>query len=308
MRSLSLIALIALAALAFPMTNATAASREVTPQRYIRGVCGALATWVDKTIPIDEEVTSTIDALSTGKLTPAKAKAKVVSLYTSAAKLSDALIATTKATGTPKMSNGATLAKDHLATLTDLRDTYKAAAKAAAKLSTADKTKLYDALTTLDGDTSDKFNTVGMPLEGLQSDATLKPIIDSEPSCAAVVEAYKVSVEPTGFQVGDCVNFTTFATVACTEPHDAEVYVVTSYPADASAPYPGNDVVHTYVDKTCTDAFAPYVGIALDQSKYTYTVIAPDGKTWPQGDREIVCAVSNVSDAQLTGSVRGSGQ
>ena len=284
---------------------ADAATREVTPQRYIRGACAALATWVDKTAAIDEQVTTAADALQAGKVKPKAAQAKVVGLYASATKASDRLVAATKATGTPKLGNGAQLAQDHLATLTDLRDTYKSAGKAAAQLSATDATKLYDGLTALDQQTIDKFDTIGMPLETLQADAALKPIIDANSDCGNVIDAYKASVEPTGFAPGDCVDLTTYKVVDCTTPHDGEVYVTTTYPAAADAAFPGNDTVNATVDKLCTDGFAAYVGTSLEQSQYTYTSLVPSADSWAAGDREVVCAVSNQDSSKMTGSVRG---
>jgi hypothetical protein len=302
-----------LATMSFAIGTGSAAAsaaraKESTPQRYVRGECSAVNSWIDATYLVDQQVVTVADALSNGKVTPKAAKAKVVALYTKAAKASAALVAETKALGNPKINGGAQLAKDQLAVVTDLQKAYQAAASSAAKLSTKSATKLYAGLEAIETKTYDEFDAIGMPLETMQQDATLAPVMDTDDECGAVVEAYKVSVEPTGFKVGDCVNFTNYTVVDCAAAHDGEVYLSAVYPGDATAAYPGAEEVNTYVDQLCTDAYAGYMGVALDNSKYGYTVIYPTADTWKAGDREVVCAVSKVDDSQLTGAVKGSGQ
>ena len=284
---------------------AAATANEVTPQRYIRGVCGALSAWIDKTLPVDAEFSTAIDALQVKKLSALTAKAKVVALYATGTRESDKLVVSTDSSGVPNMRNGWQLKRAHARGLTEIRDVYRNAGQAAAKLSTSDTAALYDALEELNARTNGRFQQIGMPLDGLRADATLHGVISAEKSCAPVIAAYRVSVDPTGFKVGDCVNYSDFGVVGCNQPHDAEVYVATTYPRPVGTLFPGSDAMNTYVDQACTEAFGPYVGMPIMASKYTFSYIAPDAKAWAAGDREIICGVSNQDDYPLTGSAKG---
>ncbi|HZP31229.1 MAG TPA: septum formation family protein [Acidimicrobiia bacterium] len=285
---------------------AGAASKTVTPQRYVRAACGALVTWIGATSPIDEQITTTIDALKEKKSSAAKSKTKVVTLYTKATKASDKLVSTTKAIGVPKLDGGSRLASDHVRTLTEIRGVYDKARKAATKLKATNGTTLYVNLEALNSRTIDEFDTIGMPLETLRSDSTLKPIIDADNRCADVIDAYSSNVEPLDFNQGDCVTLEDYSVVDCAKPHDIEVYVVGSFQDAASVPYPGNSAVNQIADQLCESGFESYVGIPLGQSKYTYYALYPSAETWAAGDRQIVCGVVNQDDSKLTGSVKGS--
>ena len=108
----------------------------------------------------------------------------------------------------------------------------------------------------------------------------------------------------TAIVVGDCVDGSDV--VDCAAPHDFEVYLVTSHPAAADEPFPGNSTLTDYGDQTCSPPFEGYVGVPLADSDYTYLWLAPDAEYWEAGDREVVCGVTNVADEKLTGSLKGS--
>ena len=163
---------------------------------------------------------------------------------------------------------------------------------------------LANDLRTLATDASTEFYAIGNPLETLQADATLEPIIEREGECGYVVDWYEVSTESYGYVVGDCVDGSDV--VDCAAPHDYEVYLVTSHPASADEPFPGNTALSDYGDQTCTAAYEGYVGVPFADSDYTYIWLGPDAELWDAGDREFVCGVSNVSDEKLTGSVKES--
>ena len=217
---------------------AAAASKQATPQRYVRGVCAALTTWIDETSGSDEGMWETVDALADDTMKATKAKAKAVVLTSSAVRATDALIEKTKSLGTPNMEIGAQLAEDHLAVLGDIRGEYGTLAWATAKVKAVNVASLANDLRTLATDASTEFYVIGNPLETLQADATLEPIIDREGECGYVVDWYEVSTESYGYVVGDCVDGSDV--VDCAAPHDYEVYLVTSHPASADEPFPGN--------------------------------------------------------------------
>ena len=106
--------------------------------------------------------------------------------------------------------------------------------------------------------------------------------------------------------IGVAVGVAAPTKVDCAQPHDAEVTLVTSYPAGSTAPYPGNDSLNAFVDQTCEAAFTSYVGVPFDESTYTYASFYPNpGADWNGGDREVVCTVTNEDSTPLTGSLKG---
>src|SRR5262249_19071316 len=116
---------------------ASAAARDLTPQRYIREVCTALETWANKSGSVDSDVTAAGKSLAAGTLSARRADARVVALYAKASGLTEQLIAKTKAIGTPRIANGGQLAAAYVHTLSDIRDAYKAAGRSAAHLATS---------------------------------------------------------------------------------------------------------------------------------------------------------------------------
>src|SRR5262249_16480570 len=74
-------------------------------------------------------------------------------------------------------------------------------------------------------------------------------------------------------KLGDCFtgaasgNVSDVTTVACSQPHDAEVYSVFTYP-NAPSDYPGDDAVKSTAETGCTPAFKDFVGIDYNSSNY----------------------------------------
>ncbi len=117
--------------------------------------------------------------------------------------------------------------------------------------------------------------------------------------------------------IGDCVNFvdaedqandttlvSTLERVACTAPHDAEVYALRNLPGGA---WPGYESVYSRGDDICYDEFAPYVGIDYVESLYFYEVYTPSSASWDQGDRTIACTLVDVGGT-LSKRLRGIGE
>jgi hypothetical protein len=92
--------------------------------------------------------------------------------------------------------------------------------------------------------------------------------------------------------------------VACTDPHQHEVYAIGTETNIADAPYPGADALRASADDQCLNAFqsvvsSDYVGSSLD-----FATIVPDETSWRSGNRALVCAVHDTDFGLLTGSVR----
>ncbi len=108
--------------------------------------------------------------------------------------------------------------------------------------------------------------------------------------------------------VGDCIGASTgtgevsdVPTVPCAEPHDDEVYA--DFPL-ADGDYPGEDAIFEQADQGCYDAFAPFVGIAYEDSTLDFSYYYPTSGSWAQGDRLISCLIFDPA-GQTTGSLEG---
>lgn len=129
--------------------------------------------------------------------------------------------------------------------------------------------------------------------------------------CGGGSEGAEVSV----FQIrpGDCFDdeaaggqLSQVDVLPCARPHDNEVFAIVEDPAPPDAPFPGSEAVRDAAETRCEEPFAPYVGIAYAQSRYSIFPIVPSQATWERGDRQIICALYDHEAGKLTGSVRGS--
>lgn len=114
--------------------------------------------------------------------------------------------------------------------------------------------------------------------------------------------------------VGDCFDDTDLAAeevsdvpvVECSEPHDNEIYHAFDL---ADGDYPGEEEVETKADDGCLAAFDAFVGTPYLDSQLEYFAIYPTEQSWTEvDDREVLCAVYDMSLEKLTGTVGGSGR
>jgi hypothetical protein len=110
--------------------------------------------------------------------------------------------------------------------------------------------------------------------------------------------------DPSGLEFGSFEVLEVDA-VACSDPHDNEVYALADYPASEDAPYPGDIAIENAALDLCRAAFAPFTGVAYEQSILDIFYIYPTIETWIEGDREIVCSLYRIDAARLTGSQAG---
>jgi hypothetical protein len=275
---------------------------QTPPSRYVSSICAALNTWDDKT-NVDES--APLKDLQGGKQAPSSVRARVVSIYAAEGRATDQLTATTKASGAPRMPNGEPIATTYLHTLSDIRKVYSAAQRATASAPVTSSAALTNVVNKTVGKLVDAGKAIGDPLDTLNKSSTLAAAIQSDAACATVLDFYRLPTT-SGLQVGNCAT-SNEQQVACTQLHTDEVTLVTSYPGGPTAPWPGNDVMSAFATQNCNAAFAPYVGIAVDQSKYVSTYFSPNpGSDWNSGDREIVCTVENTDSSSQTGSLKGS--
>jgi hypothetical protein len=77
---------------------------------------------------------------------------------------------------------------------------------------------------------------------------------------------------------------------------------------DSAAACPGDEAVDEAADAECLPVFDKYVGTPYDDSALFFTVIRPSESTWREGDRTVVCALSEEDESEMTGSAKGSGR
>jgi len=118
-------------------------------------------------------------------------------------------------------------------------------------------------------------------------------------------------------QVGDCLNDATAAetvvetipTVPCSEPHDSEIYASYIIAGDT---FPGTDAVIEEADAACLEAFPGFVGVDYSESVYYYSYYFPTEGSWANGDREVLCTISELdaegNGVKVTGSLENIGR
>lgn len=124
----------------------------------------------------------------------------------------------------------------------------------------------------------------------------------------AIVDAGSVDV----FQVrvGDCFDNVTAEEISslpgvpCSEPHDNEAYASFNVPLDS---YPAGDGMYEVAFESCVERFESFVGRDYQSSSLDIYALYPTAEGWAQNDREVVCAVFDMEEEKLVGSMRGSG-
>lgn len=111
--------------------------------------------------------------------------------------------------------------------------------------------------------------------------------------------------DDTSYNVEETVELSGVGGVPCSTAHDNEIYAQTQMPQDA---YPGREKVLAVAEDYCFAQFEPYVGKSYETSVLDITYIYPTEESWNQvNDREVSCAVFDMSYEKLVGSMRGSG-
>jgi hypothetical protein len=113
----------------------------------------------------------------------------------------------------------------------------------------------------------------------------------------------------TTLALGDCLilpsedTFDEVRRLACTEPHDGEVFFVEAYPADA---YPSDDEFRAYAEAQCLPAFADFTGSAYDgQEVLEVGWFTPTAGSWENGDRDVACYLTPGDGSRTSQSYRG---
>lgn len=111
-------------------------------------------------------------------------------------------------------------------------------------------------------------------------------------------------------KVGDCFDdvdsdsITSLPAVPCGEPHDNEVYATFNV---SLSTFPGAEAMQEMAFTSCKERFEPFVGKPYDTSSLDIFPLTPTSESWAQSDREIVCAVYDMEEKKLVGSVKNRG-
>ena len=110
-------------------------------------------------------------------------------------------------------------------------------------------------------------------------------------------------------KVGDCFDDTdssreisSLPGVPCTENHDNEAFAVIDLTLES---YPGIEAMANIAYDSCRQRFEAFVGLDYESSTLDIYTMYPTNLSWNQNDREVVCAVYDMNESKLSGSVQG---
>jgi hypothetical protein len=130
----------------------------------------------------------------------------------------------------------------------------------------------------------------------------------AEPTEEETPEAGGEVVDIDDLTVGDCFNapegFSVVEHVPCEQPHVYEIFATVTHPGDGEE-YPGDEAVTDTAEELCEPEFEPYVGVDYQSSELYATTITPTQDSWAEGDRNIVCALHEEDEREITGSQEG---
>ena len=96
--------------------------------------------------------------------------------------------------------------------------------------------------------------------------------------------------------------------VDCATPHGQEAYALPAYkPAAGSDAFPGDEILESFAQGACAQAFGPYVGVDFLDSRLYDTYLLPSPRSWQDGDRTVLCFATDSGSA-MVGSVKGTKQ
>lgn len=153
----------------------------------------------------------------------------------------------------------------------------------------------------------------GSPNQVVATSAPPPASLDPEPTTAPEPTEPPEYQATEDLRVGDCYEPVEDAddqtllaaiVVPCEEPHLNEVFGLGDLAGGADAPFPGLDAVDDDAIDLCDAAFDSYVGVALDNSRYSYVYYTPTEESWAGGDRVVMCSVED-GGRPIEGSVEG---
>ena len=96
----------------------------------------------------------------------------------------------------------------------------------------------------------------------------------------------------------EVAELTAVDTVACGEPHDAEIVAVGELNPDTDREYPSDQDLFAEIDAACAGAVPP----SVDAATYGIVPIAPDPRTWEERAGRYACVAVVAGGGTVTGS------
>jgi len=118
------------------------------------------------------------------------------------------------------------------------------------------------------------------------------------------------TVDAFNVRVGDCFDdsssigdeVSNLPGVPCSDPHDNEAYAV--FDVTISSYPDSEDLMATLAHDSCVDRFDSFVGKDYQSSSLDIVTLYPTPESWKQSDREVVCAVYDMEESKLVGSMK----
>lgn len=103
--------------------------------------------------------------------------------------------------------------------------------------------------------------------------------------------------------IGEASEISNLPGVPCADPHDNEVFAIFDV---GIASFPQGDGMADLAFDSCRERFESFVGRDYESSSLDILTLYPTRDSWNrQNDREIVCAVYDISANKLRGSTEG---
>lgn len=125
------------------------------------------------------------------------------------------------------------------------------------------------------------------------------------------------SIDAFNLRIGDCFDDTSSSFgddgteidslpgVPCASPHDNEVYAVFDVTYSS---YPTEEEMSEEAFESCMNRFESFVGKDYESSMLDIKTLYPTENSWDSlDDREVVCALYDMEENKLVGSVEGKG-
>jgi hypothetical protein len=101
-------------------------------------------------------------------------------------------------------------------------------------------------------------------------------------------------------------NVKAAVTIPCRRTHDAEVYAVIDLEEGRRAEFPGAGNLNGRANGRCRNRFEKFVGVPFTKSELDIVTLRPTPESWSEGDRSVVCLITELDNGPLKGSAEGS--
>lgn len=127
-----------------------------------------------------------------------------------------------------------------------------------------------------------------------------KPVLEQEVERLSVGMCFDdASVEDTVKDANSAIDttVTNIPIVSCTEPHQNEIYYIYNLPDDEG--YLETEASIKEMLQVCQNEFENLSSSSELDSSYQLSVLTPSSDSWQQGDKQVVCYVSDPENKKL---------